>query len=266
VLPIHPAAELFPLMSPDELRATAEDIRENGLQTPISVERKRDGKTGEWSYRLLDGRNRLDAIELAGFNTIAASRSRGRANARREGTECGLDPRLGLSDLPDLPAAINYILPDDPYAFVASANIHRRHLTAEQKRDLIATLLKTQPEKSDRQIAKAVKASPTFVGKVRAEKEAAGDVSTVDTRIDTRGRKQPAHNKRRERIKKLRRLQEGASEKAQQRKRRHAQWEEISGNLYRWIFDPDEAPLAPMSRRTTRRAQCRPVLGRVPIR
>src|SRR5262249_12056598 len=67
-----------------------------------------------------------------------------------------------------------------------------RHLTGEQKRELIAQQLKATPEKSDRQIAEIVKASPTFVGKVRAEKEATGDVSTVDTRTDTKGRKQPA--------------------------------------------------------------------------
>ena len=57
----------------------------------------------------------------------------------------------------------------DPYGYVISANIHRRHLTAEQKRELIAKLLKATPEKSDRQIAETVKASPTTVGTVRAE-------------------------------------------------------------------------------------------------
>jgi hypothetical protein len=31
VQPIHPAAELFPLMAPDELRALGEDIKKNGL-------------------------------------------------------------------------------------------------------------------------------------------------------------------------------------------------------------------------------------------
>jgi ParB-like chromosome segregation protein Spo0J len=80
---------------------------------------------------------------------------------------------------------------DDPAAYVISANIRRRHLDQAQKRDLIAKLLKAQPEKSDRQIAKTVKASPTTVGTVRAEMEAAGDVSKLDTRTDTKGRKQP---------------------------------------------------------------------------
>jgi hypothetical protein len=79
-----------------------------------------------------------------------------------------------------------------PTAYVISANIHRRHLTAEQKRDLIAKLLKAQPEKSDRQIADTVKASPTTVGTVRAKMEAAGDVSKLDTRRDRKGRQQPA--------------------------------------------------------------------------
>jgi hypothetical protein len=44
----------------------------------------------------------------------------------------------------------------DPAAYVISANLHRRHLTAEQKREVIAKLLKAQPEKSDRQIGKQI--------------------------------------------------------------------------------------------------------------
>ena len=36
----------------------------------------------------------------------------------------------------------------DPYAYVISANIRRRHLTAEQKRELIAKLIKATPEKA----------------------------------------------------------------------------------------------------------------------
>jgi hypothetical protein len=47
VLPIHPAAELFPLMSPDELRELGEDIKATGLRLPIAI--TGDGK-------LLDGR------------------------------------------------------------------------------------------------------------------------------------------------------------------------------------------------------------------
>lgn len=183
VLKIHPAAELFPLMPPDELKKLGADIKKNGLRMPTVW--WRDPSTDQ--LYLLDGRNRLDAMEAAGRNVIV-----------------GGTPGQDVTDLRGvlLNSDYWYVLPPcgprgqgypDPYAYVISANIHRRHLTAEQKRELIAKLLKATPGKSDRQIAETVKASPTFVGKVRAEKEAAGDVSTVDTRTDRRGRAQPAH-------------------------------------------------------------------------
>jgi DNA-binding Lrp family transcriptional regulator len=75
--------------------------------------------------------------------------------------------------------------------FVISANIHRRHLSAQDKRGIIEKLLKANPERSDRQIAEVAKVSHPHVGKVRAEMEKTGDVETVSTSIDSRGRKQP---------------------------------------------------------------------------
>ena len=60
-LPIHPAAELFPRMSPDELRTLGEDIIKNGLTSAIVLWQP-DSKS---PARLLDGISRLDAIEIA---------------------------------------------------------------------------------------------------------------------------------------------------------------------------------------------------------
>ena len=62
MLPVHPAAELFPRMSPDELKALAEDIKKNGLKIPVTVWRGNGGR-----MQLLDGRNRLDAMEAVGI-------------------------------------------------------------------------------------------------------------------------------------------------------------------------------------------------------
>jgi hypothetical protein len=59
-LSIHPAAELFPRMSPDELRALGKDIKKNGLTSPIAL--WSDGKS---PAVLLDGISRLDAISIA---------------------------------------------------------------------------------------------------------------------------------------------------------------------------------------------------------
>lgn len=50
VLPIHPAAELFPLMSPDELRELGEDTKKGGLRSQIVLWQDDEG------LQELDGR------------------------------------------------------------------------------------------------------------------------------------------------------------------------------------------------------------------
>jgi hypothetical protein len=81
----------------------------------------------------------------------------------------------------------------DPYDQVLSLNIHRRHLTAEQKRDLIAKLLKAKPAASNNSIAKQVKVDDKTVGTVRRELERRSEIPNVKARTDSKGRKQPAN-------------------------------------------------------------------------
>ena len=81
---------------------------------------------------------------------------------------------------------------DDPYALALSLNLHRRHLTTEQKRELIAKLVKAKPEASNLQIAKQVKADDKTVAKVRSELEARSEIPNVKIRTDTKGRNQPS--------------------------------------------------------------------------
>ena len=96
--------------------------------------------------------------------------------------------RIGI----DPPSRVFEGTTEEAKAFVLSANVHRRHLTFEQKQAVMFAELKRDPTQSDRAIAGKVKASPTSVGKLRAKAEAAGDVSTVNTRTDSKGRAQPA--------------------------------------------------------------------------
>jgi hypothetical protein len=183
VLPVHPAAELFPLMSEAELRELGEDIKKNGLKTSIAIYCTK-GPDEKRQYWLLDGRNRLDAMKAVGLAPKLSLDKQGRWILTLEGV-----------DENDVPQPLS--AEGEPYAYVISANIHRRHLTSEQKRDLIAKLLKATPEKSNRQIAKIVGRSHPHVAKVREELERAGDVETVTTSIDTKGRKQATKRKRR---------------------------------------------------------------------
>jgi hypothetical protein len=179
VLTIHPAAELFPRMTPDELRALGEDIKKNGQRQPIAIiERARRRPDGTLHVNdpplqeVLDGISRLDAMEAAGIAVI------------------GKDGQLHKQVLRTVVDTDEV----DPVTYVVSVNIHRRHLNREQKRDLIAKLLKATPGKSDRQIAETVKASPTTVGSVRAEMESTVQVGQLDKRVgkDGKVRKQPS--------------------------------------------------------------------------
>ncbi len=79
-----------------------------------------------------------------------------------------------------------------PQAFVVSRNIRRRHLTGKQKRELIMKLLKAEPEKSDRRIAKEIGASHRTIAAVRSTAEDGGQIAHHATRVDARGTRQPA--------------------------------------------------------------------------
>jgi ParB-like chromosome segregation protein Spo0J len=132
--PVHPAAEMFPLLAEGELRELAEDIRQHGMRQPIAM-------LGD---HVLDGRNRLRAIMAHG----GEHRDKALADALQHARHLPTDT--------------------DPIAYVISANIRRRHLTAQQKRELIAKLLKADPWRSDRATARLVAADHKTVANVRA--------------------------------------------------------------------------------------------------
>ena len=179
ILQIHPAAALFPRLSRDELRALGDDILENGQRVPIALWKERTE-----TPVLLDGIGQLDAMEAVGIHvevnffgspqgpthvSLYCWHPRGRT-------------RIASTD----------IVGDDPYAYVISANIRRRHLSIEDKDGLIVQLLKADPTKSNRIVAKLTDTSHPHVAKVRERAEKVGDVETVTTSVDTRGRAQPA--------------------------------------------------------------------------
>lgn len=56
---VHPVADLFPMLPEDELHELAADIRANGLQHPLVIDK--DGV-------LIDGRNRWAACQIAGVD------------------------------------------------------------------------------------------------------------------------------------------------------------------------------------------------------
>lgn len=76
---------------------------------------------------------------------------------------------------------------------VIALNLHRRHLTREQRRELVEALLKAKPEASNRDIATQAKASPTTVGTVREELEATAQIGQLERTVGKDGKSRPAH-------------------------------------------------------------------------
>jgi hypothetical protein len=182
VLSVHPAADLFPLLGDAELVALGEDIKRNGLTSPIAIKVENDDEP-----ILLDGRNRLDAMERVGLRVGIVMTQTGPwrliALEDLDGRRLNIDERLGDT------VTVVY---SDPVEYITSANINRRHLMAETKRDLIAKLLKEHPERSNRATAKLVGVDNKTVAAVRRKEEDVRSIPHVAKRVDTKGRKQPA--------------------------------------------------------------------------
>jgi hypothetical protein len=182
---VHAAAEMFLMMSEAELLELGKDIDEHGLRHPVvifcdRIKRSRNDYARLDEMLLLDGRNRLSAMEAAGIRLFDEEAGTLSPDIQTDGDDPieiiwrGYD---GGSDV------------FDPFAYVVSANLHRRHLTADQKREVIAALLKSRPERSDRATAKIAKVSDKTVGAVRAELSANAEIPHKTERTETTGRK-----------------------------------------------------------------------------
>jgi DNA-binding Lrp family transcriptional regulator len=183
---IHPAAERLPPMTEHELAEQGNDIVKNGLRYPIvlfceRIKRGRDDYPRHDELVLLDGRNRLTAMEKAGIRLFEGDR---------------FAPGVLIDGVRN---PVEILWRDvgngevcDPVDYIVSANIHRRHLGVEEKEKIAADVLKERPERSNREVAKMVKLSHPKIAKIRSKLEMTGDVETVSTRTDSKGRQQPA--------------------------------------------------------------------------
>jgi hypothetical protein len=125
---VHPAADLFPMLPEDELRKLGNDIKANGLKETITLWRESEGAP----VLLLDGRNRLAAMELVGMGAAV-----------------------------NAPLTVTLSGDVSPVSFVISKNIRRRHLTKAQIADIIVMTVKADfaaKEKTSQSIARSFSA------------------------------------------------------------------------------------------------------------
>jgi hypothetical protein len=158
--PFHELAMTFPLLEGREFDDLVADIAAHGVQHEIVI----------FEGQILEGRNRVRALQQVYGDEL---------------------------DQVEFPWRTFEGSREEAAAYVISANLHRRHLTAKQKRDIIAKLIKAAPEKSDLAISRMAKAGHPTVARVRKKLEMEGDVAKRSTSVDTKGRRQPTKKRRR---------------------------------------------------------------------
>ena len=85
---------------------------------------------------------------------------------------------------------------DTKIVSIRQANIARRHLTQEEKREAIRKRLAETPEKSDSSLAKQLGVSDKTVTNVRREMETGSEIPSLKTSKGTDGKTYPRQNER----------------------------------------------------------------------
>lgn len=98
-------------------------------------------------------------------------------------TELGIDcPRRTVAGLSEA----------EKIAHALAVNVHRRSLSRDQRRELLATSIRAEPSASDREHARRVGTSDKTAGAVRQDLERRAEIPHVPERTDSAGRQQPA--------------------------------------------------------------------------
>lgn len=147
--------QVMPNLTGEEYAELKEDIRQRGVMVPIEFDEQGN---------VLDGHHRLKVCEELGIKEY---------------------PRVIRAGLTE----------EEKRLHARKLNMARRHLTREQRRDLIREQLKETPEKSDRQIAAGLGVTNKTVGTQRKELERREEIPHVNSSKDTLGREQPRERK-----------------------------------------------------------------------
>jgi len=140
--------QVMPDMAQDEYDALKEDIAERGVMIPIEFDE--DGN-------VLDGHHRLKICAELGIENYPKI------------------IRTGMSET-------------EKWTHARKLNMARRHLTREQRREMIQAQIKDTPELSDRQIAKMLGVSNSTVSLVRRELVDSGQVCESHTSLGLDGK------------------------------------------------------------------------------
>lgn len=155
---VHTEADKYPLLknvAPAELKELADDIAKHGLREKVIIIIVNEKQV------VLDGRNRLDAMEQAGVPFL---------------DKRGAIKKQYVREYPDGPASKGLA---SVASWVKSLNLHRRHLSKEERQQRLDDALVSDPSKSNAELARLTGFSDKTVAKVRRGKEASSDIPKI---------------------------------------------------------------------------------------
>lgn len=159
---IIPKYQVMPDLSEEDYQALKKDIQERGVMVPIEYDE--DGN-------VLDGHHRLRICH-----------------------------ELGVKDFPKI--VRDGLSESEKRTHARQLNMARRHLTREQRQELIREQLIETPEKSNRQIAVDLGVDHKTIGTKRQELESRGEIPHLNTSTGVDGKEYPRQVQRREESKK----------------------------------------------------------------
>lgn len=139
--------DMLPTLAYDEYRALKADIAERGVMVPLEVD-----ETGA----VLDGHHRLQAWRELHAEGVAVD-------------EPPVVIRSGLSNT-------------DQRMHRLALNLQRRHLSAAQREEIVASELRRSPGNADQLIARATGLNNAYVAKVRQMLEESGEIEPMSVR------------------------------------------------------------------------------------
>lgn len=143
-----PFAHVLPPLATEERAELESDIRTHGITVPVLVTDENE---------VIDGHNRLQ---------IAVA--------------------LGLTEVPVV--VVSGLTAVQKHDRAVALNLRRRHLTREQRREIVARRLKADPALSNNAIAAALNVDDKTVASVRRDLEATSEIPKTPARRGTDGR------------------------------------------------------------------------------
>lgn len=140
--------QLLPALADDDFQALKSDIEKNGVLVPVEYDEH---------GHILDGHHRVAICKMLGI------------------TEWPRFVRKGLSE-------------EDKRAFARSLNCNRRHLSTDQKRQVIEQQLLDTPNNSNRQIAAKLGVDHKTVAKTRNRMEVSGEIPQLEKTVGADGK------------------------------------------------------------------------------